>query len=821
MSIKSVAKAEEMSLLGQWINDQGNSEKSQIGVVSWSQGWGRLQMSRSIVEDPLCITGKQYEWGLGTHADSEIVLRCSKPLKTFRAWAGVDKNRGSLMGNAHMRFSIWSGNCCLAESQSLSVKSEPEYLTADLDGITEFTLKVKAEDTISFAHADWALAEAITSTGEVIRLGTPDMSVCNNILPVSFVYNGMESEEWFSRWGIKHTKTTQKDFILHRYVTVDTDTGLEFVMEMQEYNDLPACLWNVFFKNNGKETTPILEQVKTLDLKLAAAQQKMLYRARGSFNYEGKFCGEAFRDNFIFVPENMALKNKITMAGVGGRPSVDWMPYFNFESDGEGVMFGIGWTGQWQAAISSNEDGMHFQAGMEFIHTRLEPGETISQPAILMIRWQDKDPIRGHNLLRRFIFEKLSPRDSKGNVIEAPCCNLTWGGMVESSHLARIKNIADQNIPLDYYWIDAGWYGKAGPNADEFAPQWGSQAGDWSVNRDTFPNEFKEISAAAHAAGKKFLLWFEPERAICGTPITMEHPEYFLGQRNKGENMLLNLGLPEARQWCTELIAGMIESQGIDCYRQDFNFSPLPFWQGNDTPERVGISEIRYVEGLYEFLGELRRRFPDLLIDNCASGGRRLDFEMMRYSIPLWASDMQCFPEYIAERNMQQVHGLSYWLPQFAFGTQGHENDTYHFRSTIAAGVNIHLATYERIPLDPAYPYQWLRDRLNEYHRAKVFFHGDFYPLFDQFDNFKYWAAYQFHRPDLDGGILLFFRKKESNIEKISVPLSGLEAAEYEFENADNGVKFTGTFEELTGNGFQVEIAERRDCRMFFYQAKR
>jgi len=635
-------------------------------------------------------------------------------------------------------------------------------------------------------------------------------------LPLSFKYDGLDSEQWLRKWGIKHTQSDGKDYATHQFTCRDQDTGLQCTVELQEYANSPACLWNVAFQNTGKTATPILEQVKALDLAWPCSGNKTLYRARGAFNYPPvkKMTGEEFRDDFMRVQDNLAIP--IAMGGVGGRPSVDWMPYFNFQGEEGGLMFGIGWTGQWHAEISSGSESVRFQAGMETIRTVLEPGETIRQPAILMIRWQGTDAIRGHNLLRHFILENLAPR-CEGKTIQAPACNLSWGGMVAASHLARIKNLDAEQIPFDYYWIDAGWYGKAGPNASEFTPAWGSQAGDWSVNRDTFPNGFKEISDAAHAGGKAFLLWVEPERAIYGRPITLEHPEWFLGAKTPGNNLLLNLGNPEARQWCTELIAGLIAEQGLDCYRQDFNIDPLPFWQGNDTPERIGISEIRYVEGLYTFLGELRRRFPKLLIDNCASGGRRLDFEMMRHSIPLWASDMQCFPDYVTERNQQQVHGLSYWLPHFAFGTQDHGGDSYHFRSTLAAGIVVHLFAYEDCPIKANYPYPWLRERLAEYHRAKVYFTGDFYPLFDQTNSMKDWAAYQFHRPDMNAGMVLAFRKQGSPIEKARFPLHGLDtAALFEVEDADSKAVMTVSGRELLENGLPIEIASRRCSRLFF-----
>ncbi|MFI5385386.1 MAG: alpha-galactosidase, partial [Fimbriimonadales bacterium] len=86
---------------------------------------------------------------------------------------------------------------------------------------------------------------------------------------------------------------------------------------------------------------------------------------------------------------------------------------------------------------------------------------------------------------------------------------------------------------------------------------------------------------------------------------------------------LLDLGNPQAWTWLVEHFDKLLVDNGIDLYRQDFNMDPLSFWRGNDAPDRQGITEIKYVTGYLAYWDELRRRHPNMLIDSCASGGRR------------------------------------------------------------------------------------------------------------------------------------------------------------------------------------------------------
>jgi alpha-galactosidase len=84
------------------------------------------------------------------------------------------------------------------------------------------------------------------------------------------------------------------------------------------------------------------------------------------------------------------------------------------------------------------------------------------------------------------------------------------------------------------------------------------------------------------------------------------------------------------------MLSGFISDFGMTWYRQDFNVRPYRFWAVADTPDRIGITEIGYVEGLYTIWDDLLNRHPGLRIDNCASGGRRIDIEMMSRSFVVW-----------------------------------------------------------------------------------------------------------------------------------------------------------------------------------------
>ena len=131
------------------------------------------------------------------------------------------------------------------------------------------------------------------------------------------------------------------------------------------------------------------------------------------------------------------------------------------------------------------------------------------------------------------------------------------------------------------------------------------------------------------------------------------------GARTSG---LLDLSDEDCRSMLTELVSGLIDQYEIGIYREDFNISPLDFWQIDDPDERKGATENHYLQGHLAFWDELLDRHPGLMIDSCASGGRRNDLETMRRSVPLHYSDYG-YGLHPVKVDFQRT--LFEWLPYF------------------------------------------------------------------------------------------------------------------------------------------------------------
>ncbi|MFN8492634.1 MAG: alpha-galactosidase [Caldilineaceae bacterium] len=597
-------------------------------------------------------------------------------------------------------------------------------------------------------------------------------------LPFSFVLNSQHSHDLLSGdgWQVEQSsRPLDNQRQEHTLVYTNAPRSLIIRCTAVEYTDYPAVEWILHFTNSGQARTPILEKIEPLDLTFRngpTTDPARLHYALGDGNSEHSFAPAV---------EPLAPGTTHTFAPNGGRSSDGYLPFFNLQTSAGGTIMAIGWSGQWQAMFACDEaGGLRAQAGMATTHLALEPGETIRTPRILLLFWQGDDPLRGNNLLRQLLLTHYLPRRGRELVLPPICGSVNEvaaDGSYEEPHLRVMPVLAARGVEV--FWSDMDpqqWYPVGFPKG----------TGTWEVDRAKYPHGLRPIGEAAHAAGLGYLLWFEPERVHPGTRIDREHSEWVMPAAGEW-SQLFRLHDPVARAWLTDHIDEHITAAQLDWLRWDFNIQPLGFWQRNDSPDRQGMTEIRYIEGLYAMWDELRARHPGLMIDNCASGGRRLDLETLSRSLPLWHSDLHCFGHKPTAEQLQNG-ALARWIPLHGCAVFGYE-PSYAFRSGMTAG-NIICATDAHGHHNSAHPdtAEAVQRTGAVYRKARPYLLGDFYPLFPHESRDDAWYGYQFHRPDLGAGMVMLFRRENSPDATMPIHLEGLVAdATYAVTNEGSG----------------------------------
>lgn len=645
-----------------------------------------------------------------------------------------------------------------------------------------------------------------------------DQAFAAGPLPFSFSYGGRCSSEMLGKWKRSERLQARDASLWRRTITfTDPETGLEVRVEAAIYLDTPSVEWTLYFTNRGKRTTPILEQVNALDvtIPLIASNAVKFHRLMGS----------ACRiDDWLPLEDPLPPGRQLVLSPAAGRSSDGACPFFNLQWDGGGLITAIGWSGQWAAKLERAKEGpIRLTAGMQTMRLRLSPGETIRSPRILQLYWFGKDPWLAYNAFRRMMLMHVVPR-IEGKPVVPPIAHLSTtlcelNKSTEANVLAHLRAL--QGLGFEVFWLDAYWTKGGYPDG---MGHYGFPLARAEA-RDRFPHGLRNVGNAVRAAGMKYLMWFEPERVARGTHLAEEHPEWVISLPGQSDG-LLNLGIPEAREYLTKYLIAAIQQYQLAWLRIDYNIDPLAYWRSLDQKDsnRVGMAEIRYVEGHYRMWDEIRAAYPQLAIDNCASGGRRIDLETASRSVPLWRSDSTCNLDESKPRtvllaaieNQVMSAGLNRYLPFSTGGQMGAA--PYFFRS----GFNAGIAFAEDVrPRD--YPRELLRQAIAEGKRIRKYYSGNFYVLSDVTTSARDWCVWQYHRPAEQDGIVIAFRRHESPYSALTAELRGMDPA-VEYDVTKSVTYETGQPVRLRGvqlQALKIDLDQRPGSVIIEYRAVR
>ena len=612
----------------------------------------------------------------------------------------------------------------------------------------------------------------------------------------------------------------------HPLLVCGSEDQAQVTAEVRHYRDFPAAVdWVIRFRNDGTSDTPIIENILPLDWAIAPSPGECIIRhARGS---------DASAQDFKPLEERFGPSASDHLESPGGDPSSrNTLPFFNLQTGDHGLIGAVGWTGDWKADFAYSGDGkaITMTAGMKRTHLVLHPGEEIRTPRIVLMDWKGGNWQGSQNIWRRLLLAHYTPHDD-GKPMIGPIMFGSWGSEEISEKIAYIQWVHDHKIPVELYAVDAGWYGDSfGAETDPTNPWWKNR-GDWFPSPRYYPNGIKPLGEALKAAGFGFSLWIEPETSMPNRKIIKDHPDWYLHTDhpvNPGV-ALANLGNPVVLKGITDMVSGFITDFRMTWYRQDFNIPPERYWELADTPDRIGMTEIAHVEGLYKMWDDLLARHPGLHIDNCASGGRRIDIEMMSRSFVVWRTD-HGFLDTLAEQ--AQTQALAPWVPEnMAFESYTQSKPWKKF-GPFSTPENLYLmrlgygAGYGTNPgaagVDNQEWVAWIKQAIAEYQQVRPYFYGDFYPLLPYSLGADVWTAWQWDRPENKDGVVIVLRRPKNTTTDMQLDLQHLKLdASYEVEIRSTYGK--APVKEMKGSELahlQIKLADSPSSALVFYRQR-
>ncbi|MDY7083807.1 MAG: alpha-galactosidase [Actinomycetota bacterium] len=295
-------------------------------------------------------------------------------------------------------------------------------------------------------------------------------------------------------------------------------------------------------------------------------------------------------------------------------------PGFTFRS-GELWAVHLAWSGDKQLWAERQTLGATVLGAGELLtpgEVRLTPGASYTTPWTVAV-WSDGGIDGLSSRLHSWIRSRRAPSKPRPVVLN------TWEAVYFDHSLSRLTALADAaaSVGVERFVLDDGWF--RGRTDDRRA------LGDWTVDPRRWPDGLGPLISVVHERGMEFGIWLEPEMVSPDSDLARRHPDWILGGPGAAtwrHQQVLDLGVPGAYEHLLSAVSTLLTTYPIAFVKWDHNRDLLQ--EG---------SAHRQTTAVYRLLAELRRRFPAVEIESCASGGARIDLGILEHVDRFWTSD--------------------------------------------------------------------------------------------------------------------------------------------------------------------------------------
>lgn len=214
----------------------------------------------------------------------------------------------------------------------------------------------------------------------------------------------------------------------------------------------------------------------------------------------------------------------------------------------------------------------------------------------------------------------------------------SWEALSFSIDEEKIKELATNasKLGVELFVLDDGWFGKR--NNDN------AGLGDWTVNKEKFPNGLNEIIEYINKLGMDFGIWIEPEMVNKESELYRSHPDWIIHDPNRKPShtrnqYTLDFSRDEVVDHIYNQIEKLLSDYNISYVKWDMNRYITECYSKDKGVNLQGTVYHKYILNVYKLYDKLTTRFPDILFESCSSGGARFDPGMLYYAPQTWTSD--------------------------------------------------------------------------------------------------------------------------------------------------------------------------------------
>lgn len=535
--------------------------------------------------------------------------------------------------------------------------------------------------------------------------------------------------------------------------------------------------------------------------------------------------------------QDLKFGKKIIDTKLGSRAAMHAYPFFEIglgapasENTGDVLMGTIGWTGNYRFTFEvDNAGNLRVISGINPYASayELKPNEWFVTPEFIFTlsnQGTGKASRDIHDWARNYQI-----KDGKGDRLTLLNNWESTGFNFNEKKLEELMKEA-KHLGVDMFLLDDGWFANKYPRQNDKAG-----LGDWEVTHDKLPNGIPHLVQVAKDAGVKFGIWIEPEMVNPRSELAEKHPDWIVKAGNREIPRMRN-------QWLLDLSNPKVQDFVFSVFDNTMKLSPnIDYikWDANRHVENAGSEYlpedkqshfwIDYTQGFYKVMERIRAKYPDVLIQACASGGGRVEFGAMKYFNEVWTSDNT---EALSRTRIQ--YGTSLFYPATVMGshvsaTPNHQTGNItpiKFRFDIACAGRLGMELQPK-RMDDAEK-RFARKAVASYKAYRdIVMEGDLYRIGTPYDDTGYYGMMYVSKDKKKAVLFTYCIRYQSRTLIPKFRLHGLDAkTRYTVreQNTDkkrfwfDGGTFTGEY--LANAGINPNLSKIYDSAVFVLEAQ-
>jgi len=399
------------------------------------------------------------------------------------------------------------------------------------------------------------------------------------------------------------------------------------------------------------------------------------------------------------------------------------------EDAGRVIGAALCWGGNYELRFQTNDsDYHHFFAGIlpEHDNVVLAKGKSFATPHLALSFSNDGLSGVSRNFHRWGRKYMLRHGDQERRILLN-----SWEGVYFDINEDGMKQMMDDIASMggELFVMDDGWFGDKYPRNNDH-----TSLGDWTTDTRKLPNGVPGLVKAATERGIKFGIWVEPEMTNTVSELYEAHPDWIIKAANRdivkgrgGTQVVLDMSKKEVQDFAFSVIDNVMKESPDIAYIK---------WDAN-APISMDFSNIAYWQGFYAMVERVREAYPDLTIQDCASGGGRANWGVLPWFDEFWVSDNTD-----ALQRVYMQWGTSYFFPAIAMASHisATPNHTVYRTTSLKYRIDVAMSGRLGMEIQPKNMTEQEKDicrkAIADYKRIRpIVQFGDIYRLVSPYDN--------------------------------------------------------------------------------------